>query len=376
MDNIICPHCGKDVEISEAIVHQLSQKVREEERKLLQAQFEKEKAKEAEEKEKLLRKEFEEENKQNEKALFEAKKAEQELKDKLERQLKEREEAEEKIKEDAKKAAQKEAQDAQALTLKEKDIQMEQVKKLAEELRRANEDLKKKLEQGSQQLQGEALELNLEEKLKDTFPNDEFLPIPKGVEGADIWQKIKFNGKVVGSIVWETKRTKAWSNSWLTKLKDDSAKVSASEAIIVSQILPEGVTGFDRKDGIWVTSYENAINICRFVRYLITNIATAKSGASHTEEEWSAIRDYIISDSFKHRMQAHFDAVNALRDSLEKEKRSATLRWKEQEKQVDKLDMNTANFYGELKAIVSNLPELSDVETPQLIEAENDSTLF
>ncbi len=376
MDNIICPHCGKDVEISEAIVHQLSQKVREEERKLLQAQFEKEKIKEAEEKEKLLRKEFEEEAKEREKDLLEAKKTEQQLKDLLEKQEKEREEAEEKIKEEAKKSAQKEAQEAEALKLRQKDIQLEQVQKIAETFKKEAEDLKRKLEQGSQQLQGEALELNLEAKLKETFPNDEFLPIPKGVEGADIWQKIRFNGKVVGSIIWETKRTKAWSNSWLSKLKDDSAKISASEAIIVSQVLPEEVTSFDRKDGIWVTNYENAINICRFVRYLVTNIATAKSGANHTEEEWSAIRDYIISDSFKHRMQAHFDAVNALRDSLEKEKRSATLRWKEQEKQVDKLDMNTANFYGELKAIVSNLPELSDVETPQLIEAENDSTLF
>lgn len=376
MNNIICPHCGKDVEISEVIVHQLQEKVRNEESKKLKAEFEEQKAKEIAEERKKALEEAEEKNKEKDIKLEEAKKEKEELSLKLEKEREEREKSEEKIKEEARKQAAKEAEEEQALKLKEKDIQMAQILKANEEIRRANEDLKRKLEQGSQQLQGEALELNLEEKLKETFPNDEFLPIPKGVEGADIWQKIRFNGKVVGSIVWETKRTKTWSNSWLSKLKDDSAKVSASEAIIVSQVLPDEVTSFDRKDGIWVTNYENAINICRFVRYLVTNIATAKSGANHTEEEWSAIRDYIISDSFKHRMQAHFDAVNALRDSLEKEKRSATLRWKEQEKQVDKLDMNTANFYGELKAIVSNLPELSDVETPQLIEAENDSTLF
>ena len=363
MDQIKCPHCGKQVELSEAIIHELSQQVRDEESKKLKAQFEEEKAKDRAQSEKRLREEYESKSKESNKELEELKRKERILAEKLAQEQEEREKAEIKIKETAK----KEAEEEQRLKFKEKDLQLE-------EIRRVNEDLKRKLEQGSQQRQGEALEIDLEEKLKSTFPGDEFLPIPKGVEGADIWQKVRFNGKEMGSIIWETKRTKAWANSWTTKLKEDSARVSATEAILATQVLPNGISGFDRKDGVWVTTYENAINICRFVRFLVTSVNSAKSSAGHSDEEWSQIRDYIMSDNFKHRMQAHFDAVNSLRDSLEAEKRASTLRWKKQEGQINKLDMNTVNFYGELKSIVSNLPELEEIETPLIAESADEST--
>lgn len=367
MDKVKCPHCGKDVEISEAIVHELQTKVRDEESKKLKAQFEEEKAKAAAENEKKLREEFEQENKQKEKDLLA-------LREKLEKEQEEREKAEEKIRVDAKKTAEKEAAEEQALKIKEKDIQMDQIKRLAEDLRRANEDLKRKLEQGSQQMQGEALELDFEEKLKANFPGDEFVPVPKGVEGGDIWQKVKFNGKVVGSIIWETKRTKAWSNGWLTKLKDDANRISATEAIIVSQVLPNDMKNFDRKEGVWLTTYEHALGICRYVRFLITTVATIKSSTTHTEEEWGQIRDYMMSDGFKRRMQTHFDSVNALRIGLDAERRATVLRWKKQEVLIEKLDTNTMNFYGELQSIVPNLPEIN--ESSNLITDNDNETLI
>lgn len=363
MDNIICPHCGKDVELSKAFLHQLSQRVREEEKEKQKVELEKAIAEEKLATEKRIREQFEVENKESQKELEKAKEEKKQLLEKIEEDKKLQEEREEKIKTNAI----KNAEEAQSLKLKEKDIQMDQIKKLAEELRQANEDLKKKLEQGSQQLQGEALELNLEEKLKNLFPNDEFVPIPKGVEGGDIWQKVKFQGKLLGSIIWETKRTKSWSKGWLIKLKEDAGKVSATEAIIVSQVLPDESNSFDRIDGVWITTYEHALNICRYVRYLIINVANAKSQAGHTEEEWGMIRDYMMSDDFKHRMQSHFDGIKSLRESLEADKRATTLRWKKQEMQINKLDMNTTNFYGELKAIVPNLPELEEIESPILI---------
>lgn len=366
MDSIKCPHCGKKVELSEAIVHELQDQVRSEEKKKLQAQFEEEKAKEQAKKEKALRLEFELQNKQREKDLIEAKKKEQMLLEKLAKEQEEREKSEAKIKEEALRNAEEE----QRLKIKEKDLQLD-------EIRRVNEDLKRKLEQGSQQRQGEVLELDLEEKLKAVFPNDEFVPVPKGVEGGDIWQKIVFKGKIIGSILWETKRTKAWSNSWTTKLKHDAGKISASESIIVSITLPNNVTNFDRKDGVWITTYEHAISICRYVRFLITSVSSVKSSVGQTEEEWGQIRDYMMSDSFKHRMQAHFDGIKALREALDAEKRSTILRWKKSESQIEKLDTNTTNFYGELKAIVKNLPEVDDVDSPLLEDGdEENKTLF
>lgn len=365
MDRVKCPHCGRYVELSEAIVHELAAKVRDEESKKLKAQFEKEKAEESALHEKKLREEFEQKNKQRSKELDEAKKKEIELSERLTKEKEEREKSEEKIKEETLKEASE----------KSRLDKLEYEKKISD-MQKALEDAQRKGKQGSQQLQGEVLELDLEEKLKSVFPNDEFLPVPKGVEGGDIWQKVIFQGKTVGSILWETKRTKAWSNSWTTKLKYDAGKISASESIIVSVTLPNGVANFDRKDGVWITSYEHAISICRYVRFLITTVSTVKSGANQTDEEWGQIRDYMLSDSFKHRMRAHFDGIKELRDSLDAEKRSTLLRWKKQESQIEKLDTNTTNFYGELKSIVKNLPEVDGVDTPLLEEGSDDQAHF
>lgn len=337
MNDIKCPHCGKLVHVDEVLRHQLEKTILKEESEKQKEELDK--ARLAAEKE----------------AAEKFAKEKHALENKLLKEQDERERFEKKISEEAARKAAEE----QRLKIREKDLQLD-------EIRRVNEDLKRKLEQGSQQRQGETLELDLEEQLRAKFTNDEFVPIPKGVEGADIWQKVRFNGKVVGSILWETKRTKAWSNGWITKLKDDAAKVSASESIIVSQVLPEGSTSFDRKDGVWITTYEHAIGICRNVRFLITTVASVKSSTSQTDEDWGQIRDYMLSDSFKHRMQAHFDGVKALRDSLDAEKRATLLRWKKQESQIEKLDTNTTNFYGELKAIVSNLPEIKGVDAPLL----------
>jgi hypothetical protein len=348
MNKITCPHCGKQVEISEAVKHELEETILKKERENQKLELEKAKAIAVAENERKIKAEAEKELKQAEKERFL-------LEEKLKKQQQEKEEFEEKIKNQALKEAQ--------TTVRLEKLEYE---KKIKDMQKALDDAQRKAKQGSQQLQGEVLELDLEEKLKSTFPSDEFLPVPKGVEGGDIWQKILYKGKVIGSILWETKRTKAWSNSWVTKLKDDAAKISASESIIVSQVLPEGTRNFDRKDGIWITSYEHAISICRFVRFYITSVASMRSSASQTDEEWGRIRDYMLSDSFRHRMQAHFDGIKTLRDSLEAEKRSTILRWKKQEVQIEKLDSNTTNFYGELKAIVSDLPEIKGVDTPAL----------
>jgi len=130
------------------------------------------------------------------------------------------------------------------------------------------EEAQRKGKQGSQQLQGEVLELDLEEKLKTAFPNDEFVPIPKGVKAQIFGRKLN-SRQVVGSIIWETKRTKEWRPIWLPKLKDDAAKVNASEAIIVSQVLPEGSSSFWPERRNWITTYEHAVSIARMVSFLI-----------------------------------------------------------------------------------------------------------
>lgn len=329
---IPCPNCGKQIQVTEAIKHQLEEKIRTAERTkyaLATAQTEK-----------RLKEEYQ-------KTVEKSEKERKLLEGKLTKEKEGKDQFEKKIKEEALKNAEEE----QRLKLKEKDLQLE-------EIRRVNEDLKRKLEQGSQQRQGEVLELDLEEKLRAQFPNDEFLPIPKGIVGGDIWQKVIYQGKVVGSILWEAKRTKAWSSAWTAKLKEDLARINASEAILISQILPNDSNSFDRKNGIWIAKYEHAISLGRFVRFLLTNVSLIKSSTSHTEEEWGKIRDYLMSDPFKHKMQAYFEGIKSLKDTLDAEKRATMLRWKKQESIIANMDSNTTNFYGELKAIVSQLPQI------------------
>ena len=134
-----------------------------------------------------------------------------------------------KIQEEASKRADEQYQ----LKLAEKEKQIQDAKK-------ANEELKRKLEQGSQQAQGEVLELQLEEMLRSAFPMDHIEPVPKGVNGADVIHKVLTrSGRLCGTIVWESKRTKAWSDGWLQKLKDDQRKLTAEIAVLVSEALPK-----------------------------------------------------------------------------------------------------------------------------------------
>ena len=347
MDSIVCPNCRKTIQITQALKHELEEKIKVAQAQKHKEELEKVKAQtEAETKKRL--------KEQSQKELFKVSEEKQKLEEKLLKEGKERGEFERKTQEQAlKDASEKTRLDKLELEKKLKDTQ------------EALEVAQRKAKQSSQQLQGEVLELDLEEKLKTSFPNDEFLPVPKGVEGADLIQKVIFKEKVVGSILWETKRTTGWDKKWLVKLKNDSAKISASEAIIVSQTLPSGITSFDRKDGIWITTYQHAINTCRYLRFLITSIASVKSSVNQTDEEWGKIRNYMMSDTFKHRMQSHFDSIKVLKDELDGEKRSTLLRWKRRQSQIEQLDSNTINFYGELKDIVPNLPQIKEVDSIQ-----------
>lgn len=354
MDTVIkCIHCGREFKPSDAIAHQIAEEterikktVEQEARKKLQEEFDQ---KEKAQKEELERKEKE----QKELIELEQKKAQKLIED----YEKKKKADEEKIKEEV----------AKEQSEKHRLEKLEWEKQKAD-LQKSNEEMQRKIKQGSQQMQGEVLELDLEEQLKANFPQDEFLPVPKGVEGGDIWQKVlDKNGKVAGSVIWEIKRTKAFSPSWLPKLREDARKVGATECILISDTLPSDVKSFSRKDNVWVSNYEYALHTARTVRFLILSIAAAKSGVSHNDEELKKIRDYITSDSFRHKFEAHQESVQALREDLQSEKRLSEIRWKKRETQIERLDRNSSQMYGELQGIV---PQLADIEVLSIESGE------
>ncbi len=357
MNDIHCPHCGKIVHIDEVLKHDLEKTILKEASEKQKEELEKAKL-EAENK--ALKKYEEEKEKQAEKTNREKRLLEEQLA-KEQKNIKFREEK-------AKLEGLREASDKSRLE------KLEFEKKLSG-MQKALEEAQRKGKQGSQQLQGEVLELDLEERLKTTFALDEFAPIPKGVEGADIWQIVKNKfGNEAGSILWETKRTKTWSNAWLPKLREDARNANATVPILVSEVLPDDVKYFKRVDGVLVTSYEYAIGLADMVRERLLQVAIAKSKAS-SDDKLQAIFEYISSDAFRHKFESHFESVNELRKGLVSERRAMEKIWKHRESQIDRLDKSASQMFGEFQGVLPSLKPLKSLELDSGENNEQDSLI-
>lgn len=356
MNDVKCPHCGKIIHIEEAVRHSL-------EKTILKQQEEKQK----QELEKVkFETEKETEKKLNAQAQRDREKAEKEKELLEEKLLKEREEREKFQKKTIEEAAKK-AEDEQRLKLKEKDITIEQIKKL-------NEDLQRKLEQGSQQKQGEALELDLEEKLKQVFIYDEFLPVPKGVKGGDIIQNVRNKfGKVASTIIWEFKRTKSWDKNWLIKLREDARTINANESIIVSSVLPDEIQFYGKIDGVWVTNVQYAISLVTILREMGIRIAVAKAGVQHDDESLKKIHEYILSEKFRHKIEKDVETTAKALSDLEKKHNVDEKYYRLQKASLETLKTNTTQIYFDLQEIVPALPSISGLEGEPLDEEGTDN---
>lgn len=375
MNTVVCPHCKKQVELSEAILHEFQDKIRLEERKNLKLAFEKEKAEEKAQYEKRLRIELESENKEKAKELEEesrkrmlelqnARKKERELEEIIEKDRTERKKFEIKIRDEVTEEAGK----------KNRLEKLEYEKKI-NDMQKALEEAQRKGKQGSQQLQGDVLERDLEERLREAFPYDVFKPVPTGIRGGDIVHEIRNKfGNVAGTILWEAKRQKAWNKNWITKLKEDARKINAGDCILVTDILPNDVKIYDRIENIWVVSYEFVINLTSVLRLGIMNVAIAKKTASHTDEELRDLYKIITSDSFRGKFEQRDELISMMKKELDSEKASTERRWKRQEVYIDKLDRNNNQLYGELQAHIPSLKPL----TADILELESadDDTVF
>jgi hypothetical protein len=271
--------------------------------------------------------------------------------------LKQLEEAKKSISEEASKRAAEEQQYIIA-----------QLKKQLTDATKAKDELARKLEQGSQQTQGEVLELELEEILKTEFPYDDIVPVPKGVSGADIIQKVKDrSGKLCGQIAWESKKTKAWSESWIQKLKDDQRVIKADLAVIVSVVLPDGVKGFTSRDGVWICDVKLASALAVALRTNLESLAHEKAMSVGKNEKMEVLYSYLTGIEFKQRVEAIVEAFSGMDDGLKKERMAYEKIWSEREKQIRKVITNTVGMYGDLSGLVS----LPQIKTLELEEGDN-----
>ncbi len=288
---------------------------------------------------------------------------------KRERELQERIDA---VELEVTRRTQEQLQKVREQALKELDEQhrlklMENEQKVQMLLRQI-EDLRRKAEQGSQQAQGEVLEVALEELLKSLFPTDSIEPVPKGVRGADVIQQVfDDSGMDCGLILWESKRTRHWSREWLPKLRDDLRMVGASRSIIVSEQLPEHVRHFGQVDGVWVASWACVHPVAIMLREGLIGVAKSRRALDGQHTKMELVYNYLIGQEFYNRVSGVVEAFMTMRQELEAEKRALNTCWKKREKQLERVLLSTSGLYGDLQGIIgSTLPEIEGMSLTTL----------
>lgn len=386
---IKCPKCGHEFEPNEAIREEVEKELRskaadwqrkkneefqlklEEERKRLQQTLEenirKTIAADFENKLRLL----EQNNKENEEKLklarqkeLEFLQKEQALKNKeeeieinIQKQLqKERERLSEEIRKiEEQKIAAKETE--YQLRMKELEKQLEDQKKLAEEMRR-------KAEQGSMQLQGEVQEIALEEMLRSTFPFDEIAEVGKGVRGADCIQTVRNNfGQECGKIIYESKRTNAFANDWIEKLKADMRSLGAEIAVIVTKTMPKEMDSFGMKEGVWICSFNEVKALAAVLRDGVIRVFNAAKSQENKGDKMHLLYDYLTSTEFAEQWKAIREGFMSMKLSIQKERDAMEKLWKAREKQLEKVLLNAAHIRGSIEGISGTDVDLNLLES-------------
>ncbi|MDP3014286.1 MAG: DUF2130 domain-containing protein [Candidatus Subteraquimicrobiales bacterium] len=232
-----------------------------------------------------------------------------------------------------------------------------QLEKKLNDVSKSNEEMKRKLEQGSQQTQGEVLELELEDVLKAEFPQDEITPVPKGINGADIIQKVcDRGGRFCGQIAWESKKTKTWSEGWIQKLKDDQRAIKAELAVIVSAVLPDNVKGFAFRDGIWICDIKLAVALASALRINLEAVAREKIMSVGKNEKMEILYTYLTGIEFRQKVEAIVEVFSEMQEGLNREKKLIETSWAKREKQIQKVISNTVGMYGDLSELAAMQP--------------------
>ncbi len=373
-ETIKCPNCDELFELSEAISYDIEKRIKkkheieiEEKRKA----FEEKAKKDAYESVTIELSDLREQLEEKTRNLKEARKQELELL-KKQRELQEKEENMElevtrKLDEERQKILEKATgkfEEEHRLKDAEKDKKLNDMKKQIDELKR-------KSEQESQQTQGEVLELDLENILKKSFTHDNIEPVPKGIKGADVLHKVHSpSGQFCGTIVWETKRTKAWSDKWIAKIKEDQRRVKGEIAVILTTVLPKDVRSFAHINGIWVTDYSSMVELATAIRMGLIEVAKTKQAAVGKKEKMEVVYNYLSGSDFKQKVEAIVEAFKAMKEDLEKEKKAFSKSWAKREKQLELVITNTAGMYGDIHRIIgTSLPEIKLLE----IESEDDN---
>jgi len=243
--------------------------------------------------------------------------------------------------------------------------ELEWRKKIGDAKRQATE-LKRRLDQSSQQTQGEVVELELHDLLKQAFPEDQIEPFATGKRGADVLQKVySSTGHLCGTIIWEAKNTRKWSKSWLTKLRADQRRAKAEMAVLVSVVLPNEIKHFSQMDGVWVTQLPLALSLGIALRSNLIEVSAIRQTSEGKHGKMELLFEYLSSIEFRHRIEAIVEAFRTMQDDLGKERQAMERYWAKRDKQMQLVLQNVSGMYGDMQGIAGqSLPKIRRLELP------------
>lgn len=414
--SIQCPNCGENIDVNDILKHQLEDSIRKEfqqkaaaqakELELKSEQFEKAKtefeAKKKQENE-LFAERLEREKKTAEKEISEKLKAklEEENKDRMLLMEKELSEKSEKLRElnkmtgeiaklqreklEMKEAIEAEAQKQLNATLvlerdkirkqeeEKNELKIKEYQKQSDDQKKLIEEMKRKQEQGSMQLQGEVMELAIEEWLANNFPLDTIDEIKKGANGADCLQIVNTRElQNCGSIYYESKRTKAFQPSWIEKFKNDIRTKRANIGVLVTEVMPNGMERMGMRDGIWICTYEEFKGLTAVLRQSLIQVSQAVQAQENKGDKMSMLYDFLTSNEFRLQIEGIVEGFTQMQSDLDSEKRAMQRIWKQREKQIEKVVHNTLGMYGSIRGIAGNAVQTVRALELDFVEGEDE----
>lgn len=396
--SIQCPNCGTIIDVNDILKHQLEDSIRKEfqqkataqtkELELKNEQFEKAKAEfEAKKKQEneLFTERLDREKKVAEKEITEKLKTKlaEENKDRLLSMEKELSEKSEKLRElnkmegeiaklQREKLEMKEAIEAEsqkqlnaALVLErdkirkqeeeKNELKIKEYQKQSDDQKKLIEEMKRKQEQGSMQLQGEVMELAIEEWLASNFPLDSIDEVKKGANGADCLQIVNTRElQNCGSIYYESKRTKAFQPAWIEKFKNDIRDKKANIGVLVTEVMPAGMDRMGMRDGIWICTYEEFKGLSAVLRQSLIQVSQAVQAQENKGDKMAMLYDFLTSNEFRLQIEGIVEGFTQMQTDLDSEKRAMQRIWKQREKQIEKVVNNTLGMYGSIRGIAGN----------------------
>lgn len=345
---VTCPSCGHQFSPDDLLTHEIEVELRAKLEKELLQKAKLEAGKELADKEAQI------------KELQDKAKESMELELKLRKEKREVEEAREKFELEKQRQLDSERakirEDAEKAVLEKEKYKIDEYEKKLSDMRKAVEEAQRKGSQGSQQLQGEVQELDLENTLRTLYPYDEVSEVKKGENGADIRQIVRTEkGTVCGKILWESKRTKAWSDGWVTKLKEDLRRDGAQLAAIITQAMPNHISqNIGNVSGIWVLTPEAVTPLSALLRKNLIDVAREKVVAVHKQTKAESLYDYVTSTAFTQNVERIVGVYLEMKAQIAKEAAASERNLKQRSTQVDMLLSGMSGIYGEMQGIAGS----------------------